>query len=473
MTRAMNSMNNVNNANSDRTTPGISRRTVLRGLGTAVALPWLESLAPAPIRWASRAAASPLGEAAPLRMAYVFIPNGVDPAAWMAESGSGPLPASLSPLEPLRSKFSVLRGLAHRNAQALGDGPGDHARSAACFLTGSHPVKTAGTDISVGVSIDQEVARTLGARSPIASLEIGCEPALQSGNCDSGYSCAYSANISWRTPRQPNLKEIRPREVFERLFAIGPARESEEARSTRLASRRSILDFVREDAQRIQATVSGTDRHRIDEYFDGVRALERRLAMVEEAKAGAVPSMSAPTAGVPEDYREHVRLMNEMIALAFRLDRTRVITFMLANEGSNRSFPFLGVPEGHHHLSHHGGDQAMVEKIRQINRFQCEMFAHLLAQLEAAKEGEKSVLDSSLIVFGSAITDGNKHDHDDLPILLAGGGGGRVSPGRHLRFKSGTPLCNLYASMLQMAGTPAAAGQTPRFGDSTGVLTDL
>lgn len=457
----------------------IDRRTVLRGVGAAMALPWLEAMVPGgggAKALAEGAAAS--SAASPLRVAFLFVPNGVDPGAWRPTSvGSDyALPSSLEPLASLRSKFSVLGNLSHRNAAALGDGPGDHARSAACFLTGTHPVKTAGTDIRAGVSIDQVLARRIGDATSLPSLELGCEPALQSGDCDSGYSCAYSANVSWRTPQQPMLKEIRPRAVFERLFASGPSGESAEARRERFATRRSLLDYVRSDASRLSARLGGSDRRKLEEYLDGVRAVERRVESIERLATAPESRGAGPDggrgaeipAGVPEDYRQHVTLMNELLVLALRTDRTRVATFMLANEGSNRAFPFLGIAEGHHHLSHHGGDESMAEKIRRINRFQSEMFADLLQRMEAVKEGDGSLLDHSIVVFGSAIADGNRHDHDDLPVILAGGGGGTLAPGRSIRFAPGTPMCNLYASILDRAG----AGEA-RFGDSTGVLAGI
>lgn len=493
-----------------RASSPLSRRTVLRGLGAAMALPWLESMVPDRIVLAGRRSFAGVATdvavgvgsagASPLRCAFVFIPNGVDPAAWLPAPGAeaGELPSSLEPLAALRGRFSLLQGLAHRNAQALGDGPGDHARSAACFLTGAHPTKTAGSDIAAGVSIDQVLARRIGACTALPSLELGCEPALQSGNCDSGYSCAYSANISWRTPGQPMLKEISPRAVFERLFAVGPAHESAEALGRRLAARRSILDYARSDALRLRERLGTADRGRLEEYLDGLRALERRIESIERARGGgaddarpaaaarpsaiaSIPSAShhdhdAPELdaaamrtppGVPEDYREHVRLMNDLLVLAFKADRTRVASFMLANEGSNRSFPFLGVAEGHHHLSHHGGDASMIEKVRRINRFQCELFADLLAKLDGCREGDGTLLDRSMVVFGSAIADGNRHNHDDLPVILAGGGAGTLSPGRNIRTAAGTPMCNLFVSMLRRAGLDGS------FGDSTGEIAGI
>ncbi|MFK7962110.1 MAG: DUF1552 domain-containing protein [Phycisphaerales bacterium] len=475
--------------------PRLDRRTALRGFGAAVALPWLDAMVSETSALAgstalSRRRAAAAAEmaagtaqaagtaaasgAAPVRMVHCFVPNGVDPGAWFpagddAAASATPLPTSLEPLEGLRDRFTMIRGLSHDNARAKGDGPGDHARSSACFLTGAHPVKTAGDDIAAGVSVDQIAAQRIGNRTPLASLELGCEPALRSGNCDSGYSCAYSANISWRSPTQPNLKEVRPRAVFERLFAMGPEGESAKARARRLTRRKSILDYVSGDARRLESELGVNDRHRMGEYLESVRALEKRVEAMERATddPSEVAGFDVPR-GVPGDYREHVRLMNELIVLALRTDRTRVATFMLANEGSNRPFPFLDVAEGHHHLSHHGGDESMVTKIQRINRFQSELFADLVRRMDEVDEPGGSLLDHSMVLFGSAIRDGNRHDHHDLPVLLAGGGGGTLRPGRVVTVPKKTPMCNLLLSMLHRMEV-----QVPSFGDSTGELAEI
>ncbi len=450
----------------------INRRTMLRGMGVAMSLPWLEGMLPNTLlRAGSAAGAASVQMGAPLRMAFLFIPNGVDPPAWRpkGEGREYELSEALAPLAEHQGRFSVLSGLAHRNAAALGDGPGDHARSAACFLTGAHPYKTAGRDIRVGVSVDQVAANAVGSTTLLPSIELGCEPALQSGSCDSGYSCAYSANISWRTEKQPNLKEIRPREVFERLFGINHSGEAAEARGRRIAARKSILDYVSDDASVLRGSLGANDRMRMEEYTDGVRALERRIEILEHASQDpeAFESMQ-PVEGVPSDYREHVSLMNDMIVLAFRLDQTRIASFMLANEGSNRSFPFLGVSGGHHHLSHHKGDETMIADIRRINHFQSEMLAELLRKMDAVEEPGGTLLDNSMVVYGSAIADGNRHNHNDLPVILAGGGGGSLEPGRHVRYSEGTPLSNLYVAMLRRMGVEVDA-----FADSTGELQGI
>ena len=450
----------------------INRRTVLRGMGAAIALPWLEVMTPDRFAAAgSLLAPATAAAASPLRCAFLFIPNGVDVDGWYC-SGEGAdyqLSDGLAPLAPMRDKFSILAGLDHRNAKALGDGPGDHARSAACFLTGAHPYKTAGRDLQVGISVDQFAAHHVGGATTLPSLEIGCEPALQSGNCDSGYSCAYSANISWRSESQPNLKEIRPRDVFERLFGFGPAREADSARQRRLATRKSILDFVREDTLRLNDRLGSDDRHRLGEYTESVRAVERRIERYErETLDPEAFESSRPVPGIPADYREHVSLMNDMLVLAFRIDQTRIASFMLANEGSNRRYPFIGVDEGHHHLSHHKGDPAMIDKIRRINHYQSEVLLDLLDKMESVKEHDGTLLDNSMLLFGSAIADGNRHNHEDLPVILAGGGRGTLSPGRLVRHDPGTPMCNLFVSMLQRMGVDADS-----FGDSDGPLQTI
>ncbi|MHC4952890.1 MAG: DUF1552 domain-containing protein [Planctomycetota bacterium] len=442
----------------------IGRRTFLRGAGTVLALPFLESVSFGAVT-------------RPKRIAFLFVPNGVHMADWRPKGAGADYALSplLQPLADHRDDLLLVSNLAQLNARALGDGPGDHARSAACFLTGAHPVKTAGRNIRAGISVDQVAARHLGRDTSLPSLEIGCEPARQSGNCDSGYSCAYSSNISWRSPHSPMGKEIDPRALFERLFRTGPEGESAQARAERIHARRSILDYVRDDAATLSKRLGRADRRKLDEYFTGVRELERRIAMAEMAKSGdeiwlwneevdKPAPLNAPS-GIPRDYKEHVRLMYDMLVLAFRLDRTRVATFMLANEGSNRNYAFIGAKGGHHHLSHHKGDRGKIERIKRINRFHVEQLAYFLKRLKGVREGDSTLLDSTAVVYGSAISDGNRHNHDDLPVLVAGRGGGIVRPGRHIVAPRRTPLCNLYVSLLNGVGVPAT-----KFGDSTGAL---
>jgi hypothetical protein len=440
------------------------RRLFLRGLGASIALPMLESGLPREVRAA--AAASP--PKPPVRMAFLFVPNGVHLPEWKpAACGSAfELPPILQPLAAHRQKLLVLSGLAQDAGFAHGDGPGDHARAAATFLTGVHPVKTDGRGIRAGISVDQVAADALRHATRFASLELGLEAGRNAGGCDSGYSCAYSNNISWRTPTTPSGKEINPRLVFERLFGGGVAVERAQSQAKRDAERRSILDLVQDDARTLQRRLASRDRQKLDEYLTSVREIEVRM----ERPAGALLDDDAPAAprGIPADYGQHARLMADLIVLAFRADLTRVATLMMANAGSGLAYPQIGVREGHHNLSHHQNRPENLQRIAQINRYHVEQLAYLLTRLDAVREGEQSLLDNAMIVYGSSLSDGDRHNHDDLPILLAGGGGGRVAGGRHLQFENPTPLMNLYLRMLHVAGIDAE-----RLGDSTGPLPDI
>lgn len=447
--------------NTDKRIP---RRTVLKGLGTAMALPFFESMSPA---WASPG--RPEVEAPPNRMAFFYVPNGVHMPDWtpLKEGAEYRLPATLEPLAPYREKLNVLSGLTLDKARANGDGPGDHARSVAAFLTGVQPYKTNGADIRAGMSIDQIAAEKVGDRTRFASIELGCERGAQSGNCDSGYSCAYSSNLSWRSESTPMLKEINPKLVFERLFSTHRAGETAESRGKRDLYDKSILDFVLDDAARLKGKLGRTDRRKLDEYLTSVREVERRIEYSGKAATGELNGIEAP-AGVPEDYGEHVRLMFDCLLLAFQTDVTRIATFMYANAGSNRSYRSIDVPEGHHDLSHHGGDRNKHIKIAKINQFHIEQFAYLLEKMSTIQEGDGTLLDHVMLVYGSGIGDGNRHNHDDLPVLLAGKGGGTIQSGRHIRYPKDTPLTNLYVSMLDRIDASAEA-----VGDSTGSLARL
>lgn len=440
----------------------ISRRTALRGLGTTLALPWLEAMRPV-----ARAAGS---NGSPTRMAFFYVPNGVRMETWTPEATGADfqLPPILQPLESFREDMLVLTGLAQDNAAAHGDGPGDHARSLACFLTGVHPVKTDGADIRVGVSVDQVCAQRLGRFTRFPSLELGIEAGRQAGGCDSGYSCAYSSNISWRSPTTPVPKEINPRLVFERLFGNDDPGESAESRARRRHFRKSILDLVDQDAARLANRLGRNDRRKMDEYLTSVRELEVRLARAEAGGDLQAAQGQEKPAGIPSDPAEHYRLMNDLLLLAFQADLTRVATFMFANEGSNRSYPELGVTDGHHELSHHGGDEAKLEKIQKINTFHIEQFAYLVRRLKETKEGDGTLLDHAMLVYGSGIGDGNRHNHNDLPVLMLGRGGGTIATGRHLEYPRNTPLNNLFLTMLDRMGTPVES-----LGDSTGRLSNL
>jgi hypothetical protein len=437
----------------------ISRRTVLKGLGAAaVALPWLEAMAPL------RALAGTSSKA-PTRLAFLYVPNGVVMPDWRpaAEGALGELPAILKPLEPVKNDLLVLTGLTADKARPNGDGPGDHARALAAFLTGCQPRKTDGADIRVGTSVDQVAAGRIGDQTRLPSLEIGCEGGRNAGSCDSGYSCAYSNTISWRSPTTPVPKEVNPKLVFERLFSTAPNAERE-ARDRR---RRSILDFVREDAVSLQGKLGANDRRKLDEYFSSVRDIEQRIERAAKMPEVKVPDGPRPS-GVPASYEEHLKLMCDLLVLAFQTDTTRVCTFVLANEGSNRSYPFLSVPEGHHDLSHHQNDAKKLAKLREINTFHMKQFAYLLTKLKSIREGDGTLLDHCLIAYGSGNSDGNRHNHDDLPILLAGRGNGTVKTGRHVKYPRETPLNNLWLSMLDRVDV-----RVPTLGDATGRLQGL
>ncbi len=443
----------------------ISRRTVLKGLGTAIALPMLEAMAP-PL-----ALAGPARKALPRRMAFIYVPNGMHMPAWTpATVGTDfELPATLTPLKPFQKDLCVLSGLTADKARSHGDGGGDHARAMAAFLTGRQPRKTSGADIRAGISVDQLAAQKIGQQTRFPSLEIGCDRGLNSGSCDTGYSCAYSANISWRSETTPMAKEVNPRLVFERFFAGDAKDEAAASRARRQMYKKSILDFVAEDAAALKAQLGATDQRKLDEYLTGVREIERRIARAEaENSRPSDSSHLAMPAGIPKDYTRHIRLLSDLLVLAFQGDLTRIATFVFANDGSNRSYKFIGIPEGHHQLSHHGGNPQKQAKIQKINQFHISQLAYLLEKLKAVREGSGTLLDNCMIVYGGGISDGNRHNHDELPILLAGKGGGTVLPGRHVRFPRETPLTNLYVSMLDRMGVPTQA-----FGDSTGHLPQL
>lgn len=439
----------------------LARRTFLRGIGATIALPMLDAMTPA------FAAASRLGSNTPRRVAFVYVPNGIIMKDWTpaAEGAAFEFPRILKPLEPFRKDLLVLSGLTHNTGRALGDGPGDHARAAASFLTGVHPKKTAGADISSGVSVDQIAAQKIGAATRFASLELGCEDGRLVGNCDSGYSCAYSNSISWRTTSTPMPPEVNPRAVFERLF--GDASETPEARAKRLGYNKSILDFVLEDTQRLKGDLGKTDRRKLDEYLDAVREIEHRIELAEHDSQQFTPTIEKP-AGVPVEFADHVRIMFDLMVLAFQADLTRISTFMICREGSTRTYREIGVSDAHHPLTHHRGNPEWIEKVTKINSFHLEQFAYFVGKLKATPDGDGTLLDRMMVVYGSGLADGNQHTHNDLPVAIAGGGNGALRPGRHVRYPKETPMTNLYVAMLDHMGI------TPEhIGDSTGELQHL
>lgn len=438
----------------------IDRRRFLKGLGTLMALPALEGLAPL-----ARAANAPEN---PVRMAFMFVPNGIDMRNWTpANTGALEITPLLEPLRALKNDFSILTGLAQNNANALGDGPGDHARSTAAWLTGVHPKKTAGSDIKLGISADQVAALEIGKKTRFSSLELGCERGGNAGDCDSGYSCAYSSNISWRSENTPVAKEVNPRLVFERLFGNGQKSEQDESVARRDLFNKSILDFVMEDASALKGRLGKRDQMKMEEYFQAVREIEKRVVAFENtAKLEAAAGIGKPK-GIPSDFGEHIRLMGDMMILAFQADLTRVATFMFANDGSNRSYAQIGVSDGHHDISHHGRLADKLEKKKKIDHYHVEQLAYILGRMKAIKEGNGSMLDNTLIVYGAGISDGDAHNHNNLPILLAGRGGG-LKTGQHYRFDNYTPMNNLFITMLDRVGV-----RVEKLGDSTGKLQGL
>lgn len=447
----------------------ISRRTVLRGLGAAVALPLLEAMLPDTVTRAIGGAAEGAVGKVPTRMAFVFTPNGMNmPFVKPKTLGADyVLPASLEPLKALRSEFSVLSNLCLDGARAKGDGGGDHARSAAAFLTGIHPYKTAGKDIHLGISVDQFAAQTIGSRTRFPSLELGLDRGHTIGQCDSGYSCAYVTNLSWSSPTQPMPKEFDPSALFERLFKPNPTGADAEGQAKRLALKKSVLDFVADDAQRLGSRLGRSDQQKLDEYTTSIREIEKRVEAARNAPPPASPDMPRPD-GIPHDFAEHMRLMCDLLVLAFRTDTTRIASLMVGRDGSDRVYSALGIKEGHHTISHHGTDQEKLEHIKKIDTYHMEQLAYFLQKLKSTPDGDGNLLDHSMIVAGAGIADGDRHNHDDLPILLAGRANGALRPGKHVKFGYNTPLCNLYLSMLGVMGVKA-----DRFGDSTGRLGEL
>ncbi len=404
-------------------------------------------------------------------MAFLYVPNGIHMPAWTpTETGQDfELPPTLAPLAQYKSQLTVFSGLTLNGARALGDGGGDHARSVAAFLTGAHPKKTNGADIHNQVSVDQLAASHIGTQTRLPSLELGLERSAKAGNCDSGYSCVYTSNMSWRSSTSPVAKEIDPRAVFDRMFGDALKDQSLQDRSKHDRYKTSVLDLVTEDAKALHAKLGHSDRQKLDEYLFAVRDIERRInnaSKLRNAEAG-IPDYPRP-AGVPREFEQHARLMFDLMTLALQTDSTRILTFMFTNAGSNRSYPQIHVSEGHHNLSHHGNDPVKQEKIAKINQYHVHLLAYLVDKLATTQEGEGSLLDNCMLMYGSGIGDGNRHNHDNLPIILLGRGGGTIHGGQHLKYPHNTPLTNLYRAMLERVGAPV-----DKFGDSTEPLDNL
>ncbi len=446
----------------------VSRRSFLRGASAAIALPAMSSLLPVKAM-ADGTAVGVTASKSPLRAAFIYFPNGAIPKSWWPKEQSGDysLSPTLSPLESVKSSFQILKGLDLEPAEAGKDGAGDHARGNGTFLTGVRLNKSA-TDIRAGVSIDQVIANQIGDQTRFRSLELTCDDKRKSGDCDSGYSCAYQYNMSWKSPTTPMMPEANPRLVFERLFGSGTPEQRKNNFAQRLGQQKSVLDFVMEDAHAMQRRLQRSDRRKLDEYLTSVRSIEKRIQRAERFSIPDVAAAVTPV-GVPDSYREHIALMFDLMRLAFETDSTRVATFSLAHDGSNRSFQEINVVEGHHELSHHKNNKDTIEKVARIDKFYIEQLARFLTSLEQKKDTDgNSILHNSMIVYGSGNADGNRHTHTNLPVLLAGKGGGTIDSGRLVDHDS-KPLSNLFLSIADRMG----ATDIKSFGDSTGRLNDV
>ena len=437
----------------------IDRRTVLRGAGLVMGLPLLDAMAPL-----TRTALASGDTKTPVRLACIFFPNGAIMRDW-DPSGKGKdwkLSKTLSSLEPVKSKLNVIAKLAHDNGRAHADGAGDHARCAATYLTAARPLKTS-SNIRIGVSVDQVAASQLANQTRLPSIELGLEPSRNAGSCDSGYSCAYSSNISWRNETQPMPKEITPRLAYERMFGSG---ESADRRKQNFF-RQSILDVVSDDASKLLKRVGENDKRKLEEYFSGVREIEQRIERIEQQDRKALPDIEVPF-GRPEGFREHARLMFDLIAIGFQTDTTRVATLMLDNAGGNRRYTEIGIKEAHHGMSHHRNRDEPVAKLQKIDQYLVEQLAYFLKKLDSISDAGGTLLDQSLVLYGSGLSDGNRHDHGDLPIVLAGSGGGQLETDRYIVPGRERPMGNLFLSLLDMMGTPVES-----IGDSKGRLEEL
>lgn len=437
----------------------LPRRAFLRGMGTAVALPFLDAMVPALARAQS--------SKRPVRMAFVYVPNGIDMRNWTLdyEGPLGALTPTLQPLAPYKNDITILSNMTHNTGRALLDGPGDHGRCCGSYLTGVQVKKTL-TDIKASVSCDQLVANEIGHQTRFPSLEVGLEDARQAGDCDSGYSCAYTNNLAWRSETQPLPPVLDPRALFERLFG-NDAGLSPEERARRNKYRRSILDFVTEDTRTLQAGLGPSDKRKLDEYLTSVREIERQIEKAEKENAQIDPGMDKPY-GVPNDFAEHFRLMTDMITVAFQADLTRVVTFLVTHEGTSRAYREIGIADGHHPLTHHRNQVELMDKVARINLYHVEQFAKWVGRLKNTQDGDGSLVDNSMIVYGAGLADGNSHIHTDLPTVMVGRAGGYIKSGRRIVYRKETPMCNLFLTMMDRMGL-----RMEQFGDSTGHLNGL
>ena len=447
------------------TRKAVPRRTVLRGVGATLALPLLDGMVPA-LSALGRTAAAPTR-----RLGVVYVPNGVEEAQWRpATQGAGfEFTPTLKPLEPFRDRLLAISGLENTAARpGPGELAGQHSRPAAAFLTGVHAKRTTGSALALGISLDQLVATTLGRDTQLASLELsleGVDTVNGVSTCDTGYSCAY-LNVSWRNTTTPMPRETNPRVVFERLF--GDVGSTDPAvRLARIRTQRSILDSVLQKVRDLRTALGAADNVKISEYLEAVRDIERRIQTAEAQADRELPVVDSPS-GIPVSFEEHARLMYDLQLLAFQTDLTRVFSFMVGREQSGMTYPQIGVPDAHHPISHHRNDPELRAKIARINQYHMQLFAEFVEKLRATPDGDGSLLDNAIILYGAALRDGNAHSYDDLNLLLVGGGGGRLRGGRHIMYPAETPLANLHLTLMDKLGMPVE-----QFGDGTGTLTGL
>ncbi len=449
----------------------LPRRKFLRGLGTVMALPLFESLLPATRLLGATAGAA---KVFPTRMAFIYIPNGANMDYWTPTT-TGPnfeLPYTLQPLAAFKKDITVISSLDNNNANELGDGGGGHARASASYLTGVHPRKTNGADIKAGISVDQIAAERIGDQTKLPSLELSCDHGQRAGSCDSGYSCAYQFNISWKSDSMPMNPEVDPRQAFERLFGGANDAATKEARAKRQLYNKSVVDFVLDDANQLGRTLGGNDQRKLDEYISAVRDLERRIESSEKFIIDLPPEQRQLKMLADYNFEDHAHLMMDIMVLAFQTDATRVSTFILGHDGSNRPYPKAtaqgfesGISEGHHDLSHHNNNPEKLTKLAIINRYHMTQYAYFLEKMKSVKEGDGTLLDNSMVLYGGGLSDGNHHTPENLPMVLAGRGGGAIAAGQHIHMGELTPITNLYRSMLDVMGTP-----TEKIGDSNGKL---
>ncbi len=435
----------------------MNRRNFIKHLGLSVALPFLPSLLPRAL-WANQKVIN-----LPRRLAFIYSPNGKVMNHWTPKTlgKNFELPQTLGPLASVKSQIQVLSGLAHLKAFANGDGAGDHARANATFLTGCQARKTAGPNIKVGVSIDQIIANKIGSQTLLPSMELSCDSKRTSGNCDSGYSCAYQFNLSWKSENTPMPPESNPKLAYQRLF--NDPFGDKNAKTAKL--KMSLLEETSKETKSLKNKLGQSDKNKLDEYLESLNSVEKRISKIDQMQS-KLPKEQL-VFEMPENFQEHMRLMMDIMVIAFKADATRVITFMLAHEGSDRSFPNIGVSEAHHQLSHHKGNSDNIKSLQKIDLFYSEQLAYFLEKMQSTIEDNGSMLDNSMVIYGCGIADGDSHSHRDLPIILAGGKNCGLLPGRHIQYPKDTPMTNLYLSLAEKMCV-----SLEKFGDSTEKIKD-